>query len=1085
MTNQPSPAPIVPELLDVTKICTTFPSMLGIQIPRDNIHHTLETILGGDVELLSLEGPEGLGKTTVLAQFAKRHLNRCISMFVSPNSRFVYDPTIQSADLCNQMNWILHGEEVPTDRASDPSLYHQLVMKLQRGARRSAEPFYFIVDGLETLAKDSADVQGLLDLLPFGFQKFRFLFSGNAEQILKLTNRKILYKGVPIPGFTLDESTKFFADISTSTELITEFFKACKGVPAHLAAIKRIIQSGVPAESLLEKPPDTIRASFEIEWKAVDEHDDLQISVLTLISGERRKLSITDISQIFDTDVQAIRHALSSLGFMSLPTDDHSEVTFISEAFRKFALLRLQAHQDQVRAKVIDSLLKQPSCEDAMTYLPTFLEESGRLPELLKFLSPGYFAEMIGTNQSLAPVQQKAELGVNAAIRLDRDDDLLRFGLQEAVISELDGCEISRSEVSARMALDDYESSLALAQTAVLKQDRLRLIALIARLQKEKGLTPELALIEQIQKLYEEIDPHSLGDSLLELASDLMHSRPDLGLQLLERAPSSKGKRNSVDWALARISIELSSKKKNVGLSTSAAEALRSKIKDPALRRFSTSISFLVGNYSATEVLREIEKLDSVSDQLFLLQEWTEYTRHPEEAGRVAEHGLRLSIRSTEYTPHATHLRKLAEPLPYIPDENQRRSLIGTFDTQKGTIEKLGPTEDYVRLQISLTQAEAIHDQEAANTRLLEVFYYVNELSVLETRAACMARLVASVKSTDSPNTLRDSKDVLLTAERELSMAVDQLLLSTAQHDEVCKNIIHALASERADLAFKVVAAFNTQERRDAGYSSLFDEILRQRPGKIPLALLQKQLDSFVSKDKRDTALEELLERVSTFRTETIVTHLAELRPLLHRINKIEHLGTRYRAICSGLAILSEAKNDECAGLVAHLEKDLDETWQKMELGAEKIECGFRISSSLASYRRAIAQEYLNRADALRRRSAPDYNDQSCHKCIRLALRAYAGLLPQKFDNSLDLEKLVIQIERILSDQSRISLWTELALRCFQYDNFSVGKQLVTERIKPGLDAIRARSEGEWQTAVVESAPALYYNHKLSAIELF
>jgi len=147
MTNQPSPAPIVPELLDVTKICTTFPSTLGIQIPRDNIHHTLETILGGDVELISLEGPEGMGKTTVLAQFAKRHLNRCISMFVSPNSRFVYDPTIQSADLCNQMNWILHNEEVPTDRASDPSLYHQLVMKLQRNARRSAEPFYFLVDG--------------------------------------------------------------------------------------------------------------------------------------------------------------------------------------------------------------------------------------------------------------------------------------------------------------------------------------------------------------------------------------------------------------------------------------------------------------------------------------------------------------------------------------------------------------------------------------------------------------------------------------------------------------------------------------------------------------------------------------------------------------------------------------------------------------------------------------------------------------------------------------------------------------------------------------------------------------------------
>lgn len=1077
--------PVATELVDVTQICTTFPTMLGIQIQRENIHNTLESILESEVELVSLEGQEGIGKTTILAQFARGHADRCISMFVSPSSRFVYDPSVQSSDLCNQMQWILRRQEIPTDAASDPSLYRQLVMELQRTARRSGKYIYFIVDGLEDLAKDSIDVRGLLELLPFGLQKFRFLFSGNAEQILKLAQRKLPFKGVTIPGFTLDESTRFFADVSTPSELTTEFFKACKGIPAHLAAMKRIIQSGVKPESLLEKPPESIRASFEIEWKAVQEENELQILSLALVSTERRKLSTKDIAGILDVEEFAVRASLCQLGFISLPADADTGVTFVSEAFRRFANARLQSYEDRVRSRVIDSLLRQPSSEDAMAYLPNYLEESGRLQELLKFLSPDYFAAMIGTSQSLAPVQIKAELGVKAALKLDRDEALLRFGLQEAVIAELDGCEISRSEVNARMALDDYDAALKLAQTAILKQDRLRLLVLIAKLQKEKGLTPEAELIEQIQKLYTEVEPTALGDNLLELASDLMYSLPDLGLQLLDRVPLSGRKGKSIDWALARISIDLSLRETNAGsFPGAAAEELRKKIKDPALRSFSSSIAFLMGDYSAADVLREIERLSSPADQLFLLQEWARNAPNPEDAGRVLEHGLLLSIRSTEYTPHATHLRKLATPLPHLRDDALRRSLIGKFDTLKATIEKLGPTEDYVRLQLKLTEAEAIHDPDAANTRLLELFYYLSGITDLETKTACIARVVAELDVFAETKSLADVKEVLQTAERDLNASVEKLLKSTANHDEVCKRAVQALAGHRADLAFNIIGRFNTQNRRDAGYSALFEEVLLQAPREIPYVLLGDKLDLFADTFQRDIALEDLLSKVWSFKNETIAEILPAVKPLISRISTIADLGLRYRANCSALSILAQGDPNECAAMAGRAANDLEETWQRMELGNGKIDAGFRISSTLASTRRALAIEYLNRADQLRRGSALDYNDQTSHKCIQLAIRAYAGLLPQKFNTQSDLDKLIAQIERILSDSARIALWTDLSLRCFQYDSVALGKQIVTERIKPGLETILKRSNEEWKTILVGCAPALYQSHKLSTLDL-
>ena len=80
----------IAEILDVTKICATFPQYTGIQIPRDNIHHTLDTILDGEIHLLTVEGPDGIGKTTLLSQFARLHLDKCFSMFVRPTSRFAY-----------------------------------------------------------------------------------------------------------------------------------------------------------------------------------------------------------------------------------------------------------------------------------------------------------------------------------------------------------------------------------------------------------------------------------------------------------------------------------------------------------------------------------------------------------------------------------------------------------------------------------------------------------------------------------------------------------------------------------------------------------------------------------------------------------------------------------------------------------------------------------------------------------------------------------------------------------------------------------------------------------------------------------
>src|SRR4051812_45442952 len=100
------------QIVDATTLCQSFPAIKPPVIPRDHILETLEMALGGDLNAISLEGPEGIGKTTTLALFAKRHYNDALSVFIRPSSRWAYDPSVLVLDLLSQAEWLLSGEVI-------------------------------------------------------------------------------------------------------------------------------------------------------------------------------------------------------------------------------------------------------------------------------------------------------------------------------------------------------------------------------------------------------------------------------------------------------------------------------------------------------------------------------------------------------------------------------------------------------------------------------------------------------------------------------------------------------------------------------------------------------------------------------------------------------------------------------------------------------------------------------------------------------------------------------------------------------------------------------------------------------------
>jgi hypothetical protein len=326
---------------DLTSVCNSFPELMGVQIPRQNLISLIARTLAGGIEVLTVEGSEGIGKTTLLKQFASAHCTQSFSLFVRPTSRFAYDSEILLRDLYNQMHYAVTGRELPLEQGLDDGLFRRLLIKLQQRARLKHTCFYFVLDGLETIPKESLAMRdALLSMLPFGFSNFRFILSGDGTEMLR--GRRLAHKPLLLPYFNFDESLSFFSDVSASRELVEALFRTYDGFPVILASAKRILQSGVSANQLLDEIRKSALNLFELEWGAVSSSNKAILEMLALLAHDPTKHAVSDLAYIFEIPVDSVTAMLSPLKFLRVPDDAKDGIEFISDAFRIFASDKLR-----------------------------------------------------------------------------------------------------------------------------------------------------------------------------------------------------------------------------------------------------------------------------------------------------------------------------------------------------------------------------------------------------------------------------------------------------------------------------------------------------------------------------------------------------------------------------------------------------------------------------------------------------------------------------------------------------------------------------------------------------------------------
>lgn len=1070
------------EVVDLTKVSNTFPQLGDRCILRENMSMTLVDMLQAEAEVVIVEGRDGIGKTTLLAQFVQEHNYHAFGIFVRSSSRWAYDSSMVTRELSDMIGWVLDKENFrKIDIDHDPvQLLRSRIFKLQKHANREQKTYYFVVDGLDEIPpEDSHEREAILDLLPFGLPRFRFILSGS---LACLNNRAQKIGGIKpfrLPGFTFDETSQFLSGLVEDSEAIGTIHRISKHVPGNLASVRRLLQQGTDIENLLNELPEQLPDLFEMEWRTVGKDDTLLRQALSILTIDHRCHSLTTLSQLCKTDLDTLSEKFSHCGFLEVSKEDQ-RVEFVCDTFKRFAIKHLAALRSSTLEMIISDLLINPNSVDTLTHLPDFLNKAGRYSEILAYLTPEHIGRLIDCGDSWVPLHQKVDLGVDTALHMERDSDLLKFGLQRAMITRMESAESWRSEIEAYIALGDFMTPFALAQRMVTKEDRLQVLAVIARANKTRSLPIEVEVSDQIRQLYRSLDHSCLGERGIEIASDLLYTHPELAVELVQKCTGKGCAENRLDLALAKLSVKALTGEKD-GLETTR-QALRDKVKDPKIQNFIDRMALFFGEFSADRVIVEVEKWEKASDQIFALRAWAMTNAKREDAASVIEFGLATILKTTTFTASANVYLDLSSPLIYIPDIERVKNIISRLDGLRGPIESVGPTVEYVKLQSKIAESESRYCMNSSFNRLQDLFFYTEILTETSTKLSSLAVIASTLRKIDKNRKFDDIGPIHELVLEELKVVVDDILTKTASHYDAVYPAIGALAQIDTKIALEVVLKLNTAERREMGLVKLVEAIASEPLSDSSFSAIEEaygKLQFVTMKAKAiRSALQGLLEKKE--KLEPFINNIIALHVWA---KAIPDAGDKCRALCTIIEILLHHNKCKTDSLVASLQKEMLETWDKVDLEWIKVDIGFESVSLLAKCSPEFSRELLSKTIAARDAIVLDNRDMAISyiHCVLLTIRCFTGLIKRKVFNENDVEILQGLVDKIPSVGARVTVWGELALKFFIAHDTVSCKKIVSEKIRPFLEDDTIKDmEARWQV-ITEVAPALYCAHSASA----
>lgn len=1074
-------------IVDVIDIAQSIPPLPVDLVDRESNIKTIERTLHTGIEVVFLEGPEGIGKTTLACQFAHKHSVNTIAIFLRSMGPDALHTQHILFDLSNQIHWILDGKCIPEYSDVDVPSLGQLWLKLQRRAMAKNSFYFIVIDGLNAIPPDWSYVrETILRMFPFGTRSFRFLVTGDAKSVFSDKGHQYQWKSYPVDPFGYHETNQYLEDLSLDKNRIKEIHRVTDGVPARLASVKRIVSAGRDPQQVIDTCDESLNNFFVLEWESAQlDNKNWLRQALAILAFDEKLWFTQHIAQMLAVSEPLLTSELNRLGFIEI--NNHGQAQYVSDAFRRYAQIQLANERGKAFDLIISKLVGSPTSEDTLVSLPILLQKAGRETEILPYLSVENLDRLLATTKTLATVYKNIDIGIEVSRRTRSDEDFFALTSVRSLLSDLWTVNAWKDEVGALLSLGKYDEAMTLSTSALLTEDQLQLYCTLARWKSQKGIAPDKLLTDRINELYKKLDSVALGyNKAIDIAGDLFPISPDLAIELVTRSVGSDDKEHSLDWALTRLSLAAAGKQETVRGIKDTLELLREKITSTKVQNIFSIASVLVGTVGADDAIAGAAKLEKTSDRMLVLRQWIVENSDRTDIGKVIQYAIDVAIAETEYSPNSAFYRDLSEGLAGVQQHELFHNLVSLLDGQRSTAYKKGPTQDYVRFQLNVASAEYMRDKKVAADRLetlyLDTIYDISDPTI---RGLCLAWFLALITKVDNEKYLEVDRQLHTLIRADLLKCIDKLLSTTADHYEVMKSILEPLAPVLTDLALEIGRSLNTQTRRDSAFTSVIQIIANQDTIDYNLAhKAAEALDEIENQRNRDTATLALVTGVEKCIKGT--PQLSEcLLKLGTAIESISSLSKKCIALVKFYRCALNMPQPREAALNQKLVSDLKATWQTITSPWRKISIAFEIAGGLADVDRVLATEYATHADDVRRCAIVQTIGaaDTVRRAAALLTQASHGLINSGSFVTRDFESLDKALQRVPCPKERAVHWAQVACSYHLAGNDIEVKKICTTRVLPALDDIGTNDVEGVTSAVTKVAPALWFAQKEICVE--
>ena len=405
-----------PQSQSIYLSCSTFPEYPHNEVLRENLLETFERMFAGDKHVVAVDGPEGIGKTTLLAQFSRINTPFVLCHFVRADNRLTYDPVYFKTDLCNQIYSQLEMPSWQVEQEPADTYLRGRFSDLHRSAKAHGKFLYLIIDGLTDVPDEARNSQHTIARLisEFRLPNCRLLLSGDSDKLNSILHGSEIHP-FPVPPFSLHEATHYLSDISLESDDAARVISACQKIPGHLAAARALIKSGHDPKHI-----DNHASLHRLQWRDLRQQDEPIQLLLAILAHDSRQRSTGDLADFLSESPDVIERLVGTLPCLTVSGTD-SIVAFSSEPFRRYVANELRSRKHEVTSLVISRLMDRQGTARDVYDLSSQLEYAGRYDDILTVLTTPKLVDLVRADSTLSDLRESIDCGLRAATKRESE----------------------------------------------------------------------------------------------------------------------------------------------------------------------------------------------------------------------------------------------------------------------------------------------------------------------------------------------------------------------------------------------------------------------------------------------------------------------------------------------------------------------------------------------------------------------------------------------------------------------------------------------------------------------------------------